>query len=494
MTPASQNWDCDRDADGIRAAQREWATRPVPERLRYVLRLRHLLVKHSQDLARATAEVRRVEAAEVITSEILPLAESCRFLENEAAEILAPRRPGIVGRPLWLTGVKTEIRREPHGIVLILAPSNYPLFLAGTQLLQALVAGNAVLLKPAPAAAEPLFMLLQLLDKAGFPRQLAKLVPEDPQHAHELIRTHAVDKVILTAGSAAGRAVLHSCAEAIIPATVELSGVDSFHVLADADPIRAADVLLFALAMNRGRTCIAPRRILVQQGVAGRLRLALRDRFRSRRAAIEDLPSWVRDEVNAALQSGAQVVAGDWPADAAVPFRYPLILEKVPASSRLRTDDHFSPLAVLDEVKDEEEAICTERACPYALGASVFTRDQGRANAFASRLAAGSITANDTAIPTADPRLPFGGRKRSGFGVTRGPEGLLEMTAPQVISWRSPTAWLPHLDAPAPGDEERFHHLLNLLHGQGFLSRLTSLRFLLTRRRRNQSTNNSKHG
>jgi aldehyde dehydrogenase (NAD+) len=91
------------------------------------------------------------------------------------------------------------------------------------------------------------------------------------------------------------------------------------------------------------------------------------------------------------------------------------------------------------------------------------------------------VTINDAIVPTADPRLPFGGRKKSGFGVTRGPEGLLELTAPRVIARRASNSWLPHLDVPSPGDEERFQNLLHLLHGDGWWSRFRSLRKLLSR-------------
>jgi acyl-CoA reductase-like NAD-dependent aldehyde dehydrogenase len=482
-----------RSTDSILQAQRNWADQTVPERLRIIARLRQLLVREAKALSAASGRIRGVDAAQVITSEVLPLIEGCRFLENHATEILAPRRLGLLDRPLWLGGVHSEIRREPYGRVLILAPSNYPLFLAGAQLLQALVAGNAVLVKPAPGAAEPIAMLRDLLRQAALPDGLCTLLPEDPEAVHEWIRKE-VDKVILTGGTAAGRAVLQTCAESIVPATVELSGVDVVHVLEDANPARAADLVLYGLALNHGRTCIAPRRLLVQRGVAGRLRTALQDRFRSRRAPVTDLLPWVRQEVNEALAGGARVIAGTW-AEAEGIYRYPLVLEHLPATSRLRTEDHFAPICSFQEVTDEEEAIALDRECPYALGATVFTRNEQRGAAFGSRLPAGSVTVNDLIVPTADPRIPFGGRKRSGFGVTRGAEGLWELTTPQVISRRSENSWLPHLDAPAPGDEERFAHLLNLLHGSGLISRLTSLGYLLKRGRRNDRSNQtSNHG
>jgi acyl-CoA reductase-like NAD-dependent aldehyde dehydrogenase len=434
-----------------------------------------------------------VDPAEVLTSEVLPLAEGCRFLEAQAAGLLAPRQLGTLDRPLWLSGVRTEVRRAPYGVVLILAPSNYPLFLAGAQLLQALVAGNAVRVKPAPGAVEPLAILRDLLLQSGLPTGLLELLPDDLEAVHQLIREQA-DKVVLTGGMAAGRAVLRTCADAIVPATVELSGVDVVHVLDDADPVRAADMLLYGLALNRGRTCIAPRRILVHQAVAGDLRAALQDRFRSRRAPITELSPWVRDALNEALAQGAKVISGAW-SDAEGLFRYPLILEHVPGPSRLWNDVHFGTIAVLQVVSSVEEALELDRACPFALGSTVFCRDERRGTAFATQLPAGSVTINDLIIPTADPRAPFGGRKRSGFGGSRGPEGLLEMTTPQVITLRRANSWLPHLDAPASGDDERFTHLLNLLHGNGLLSRLGSLRYLLTQgRRKNRSNENNNHG
>jgi len=451
-----------------------------------ILEFRSLLVHHSSGLAARCAQVRGVAPAEVLTSELLPLAKACRFLETQAVDLLAPRFPSLTGRPLWLGGVRSEVQRAPHGLVLILAPSNYPIFLAGVQLLQALVAGNAVLLKPAPGAADPLIALAKLLETSGLPSRLLSLLPEDPGQVHDVIRNLA-DKVVLTGGSAAGQAILQTCAEAVVPATVELSGVDAFHVLMDADAERAADLLLYGLALNRGRTCVAPRRVFVHQAAAPLMRQALKDRFRSCRAAASDLTPWVRDEVNSALNEGASIVAGSWTGAEGV-FRYPLVLEGVPASSRLRDGDHFGPIAVFDEVSSEDEAVLRDQLCPFALGAAVFSRNEANGAAFGARLPAPNITVNDLIVPTADPRLPFGGRKRSGFGVTRGPEGLLEMTVPRVISRRPVNSWLPHLDVPGPDDEERFRHLLNLLHGNGFFSRLGSLQFLVSRGRKSKAS------
>ena len=125
-------------------------------------------------------------------------------------------------------------------------------------------------------------------------------------------------------------------------------------------------------------------------------------------------------------------------------------------------------------------------SCPYALGASVFG-DGGEAQSVAARLDVGVVTINDLIVPTADPRLPFGGRGESGFGVTRGAEGLLEMTRPKVISKRR-GKWLPHLDAPTEADDDILSGLLDFSYSSGFRSRLRGLRKLISSARRAKKT------
>ena len=131
-----------------RVAQARWASTPLATRLALVRELRHLLAENAGQLAEASASARHRPALESLTAEVLPLAEACRLLEREAESILATRRLGRRALPLWLAGVRREIRREPLGVVLIIGPGNYPLLLPGVQLIQALAAGNAVLLKP----------------------------------------------------------------------------------------------------------------------------------------------------------------------------------------------------------------------------------------------------------------------------------------------------------------------------------------------------------
>jgi acyl-CoA reductase-like NAD-dependent aldehyde dehydrogenase len=147
---------------------------------------------------------------------------------------------------------------------------------------------------------------------------------------------------------------------------------------------------------------------------------------------------------------------------------------------RLLREDVFAPVLSLVPVADTEAALSAARLCPYALGASVFG-PEAPARALAARVQAGSVCVNDLIVPTADPRLPFGGRGRSGFGLTRGAEGLLEMTVAKTVSIRRGRL-RPHLDPPRPGDEARFAALITTLHGAA-RERMAALRGLVRPRR-----------
>ncbi|MEM9702740.1 MAG: aldehyde dehydrogenase family protein, partial [Planctomycetota bacterium] len=153
----------------LRTAQPAWAQTPIPERLEIVAEFRRLLAQNPDRLVDAVASPVRTDRAETLSAEILPLCEACRFLERKAEDLLEPKRRRNRGRPAWLYGVTLTDRRDPHGVVLILGTWNYPLFLTGTQTLQALTAGNSVLIKPGRGSRTAAAALRDLLLEAGLP-------------------------------------------------------------------------------------------------------------------------------------------------------------------------------------------------------------------------------------------------------------------------------------------------------------------------------------
>lgn len=431
-----------------RAAQTIWSNTPLRLRLDAVRQFRQFVAREAEALAENQTGHRPL--AEVLASELLPLAEACRFLEQEAERILASRKVGWRKRPAWLLGTRSDVIREPHGLVLIIAPSNYPILLPGVHILQALIAGNAVLLKPGVGGGVAANELAQRLYRAGLHRDLLQVLPESAQAAREAIAA-GPDKVVFTGSAEIGTNVLSQLAPRAVPATMELAGCDAVIVRQDADLDLAARALAFGLRLNSGNTCIAPRRVLVSRAIAtefeGRLSQELAHNPPApltSRARAELLPM-----IQEALAGGAHLLAGK--VEPGVAVSGPIVVCGLQPGSLLLRKDFFAPVMSVLTVEDDESAIRIANDNPFALGASIFSRDLVEAEGLARRIHAGVVCVNDLIAPTADARLPFGGHKRSGFGVTRGEEGLLEMTRPKVIIRRA-TRWHIHLDPPTDAD------------------------------------------
>jgi acyl-CoA reductase-like NAD-dependent aldehyde dehydrogenase len=476
------------DLTVMRQAQRAWARTDWPVRLGVIRRARQLIASEARELALVSAQARQRPLAETLVSEVLPLADACRFLERRAAKILAPKKIGVAGRPLWLTGVQGEIRREPYGLVLIIGPSNYPLLLPAIQALQALAAGNAVLIKPGAGGRAVALAFAAVMANAGLPPALLRVLPETTDAARIAFRS-GVDKVVLTGSAETGAAVLAELATQLIPATMELSGCDAMFVRADADLDLVVNALLFGLRLNAGATCIAPRRVFVHAAQATELegRLARALETENQLTLTGPAANRLRPLAEAALAAGAHLIGGKISATGVIT---PLVLGGTSPTMSLLNEDVFAPVVSLVTVADDAEALSQAGKCRFALGASIFSGDEAAAEAFAAQINAGTVVINDVIAPIADPRVPFGGRGRSGFGSTRGAEGLLEMTVPKVIITRRGRA-RPHFAVSAAGDENIFAAYLRLVHGRGFNLRWAAgknLWLLLVRKYRNSKS------
>jgi len=457
-----------RAMESARTAQRYWASGPLRLRLKIIRRVRHLIADEAESLARAANEFRQRPLAEILSAEVLPLADACRFLDRESRRILRTRRLGRSGRPLWLAGVESEVRREPHGLVLIIGPGNYPLFLPAVQMLQALAAGNAVLLKPGDHGSPAALAFLKLLNRAGLPHDLVHLLPEASAAAQSAIALR-VDKVVLTGSATTGEEVLAQCAKTLTPVTAELSGCDAFFVRADADLDLVVRALRFGLRLNGGATCIAPRRVFVHHTLAAELEERLRSIPFETSLLLDPL---LLNCVTDALIAGADLIAGGIESDGRR-LRVPLILSGVAPSMQLVHEDIFAPVLSLISVVDDAAALEFSAQCQYSLGAAIFSRDDEGAQDFADQVRAGVVVINDLIVPTADPRVPFGGRGRSGFGSTRGAEGLLEMTVPKVVSVRHGKSHR-HFHEPQQGDSKIFGAYIRATHGKGWRTRFSA--------------------
>ena len=300
MTSASSKETVEASIAKLREAQRSWSAMPLRKRLRRIGEFRKRLCARAEGLAKLCACGR--SEAEVLVTEILPLCDAARFLERAAAEILSSKRMSRRLRPIWLSGVDGEVRREPFGVVLVIGANNYPVFLVGVQMLQALAAGNAVLIKPAPRTKHIIEQVVEIARESGMDGVVE--VTDESRESALLAIEAEVDKVFFTGGSEAGNSVMHAAAEKAIPTVMELSGCDAFIVMASADLREAAAAVRFGLTLNNGRTCMRPARLLVEASVASEFNrwLELEVRSAQREATVEERKSlWpLIDNVRAA--------------------------------------------------------------------------------------------------------------------------------------------------------------------------------------------------
>lgn len=483
-----------------RIAQHDWRQLPLKKRAKRISRFAACVVQHRQEIAQAIEYPNRTSYLETITAELLPLAETAKWLGANARSILRTRKTSKLKTPMWLGSLISRVQREPRGVVLILGTWNYPIFLTGSQILHAIVAGNGVIIKPAPGCEAVTWKLAQMCYECGIPKDLIQVIDSSIEAGKCAMET-GVDHVVMTGSSRSGRHVLEQSISQLSSATLELSGCDSVLVLEDANLERLTKLLRFGLRLNGGATCIAPRRIFVLESMLDQFTALLKDKLTESHAGpwctSISRPTYeqLKPAVDDALKRGASLMldwkcddsrresvdsgtrGSDWIATGQV------VLNQVTPEMLICGIDIFAPLMTILPVKDIDQAIELNNRCKYGLCVSIFGQEN-RASSLAPRLRAGSVIINDLIVPTADPRLPFGGRGESGFGVTRGDEGLLEMTVPQVITVRR-GKWLPHSDLPHPQDEQLLDGLLQFQHGREWTLRIGGLKKLLASIRRN---------
>lgn len=449
--------------EAARTAQQEWAQLSVRQRLRPVRALRRLLVSACDNLCAAVARDVGKGSEETIGGDLIPLADACRFLEQEAGRLLRPQRvPGRV-RPLWLWGQTDTVHRQPRGVVGIIGTWNYPLFLNGVQIAQALTAGNAVLWKPSEVSPSCAVLLHDLLLEAGFPPALVQLLDATREAGAALVDAD-INHLVFTGSASTGRRLAAHLGERLISSTLELSGCDACFVLEDADVALAARAAWFGANLNRGQTCLGVRRVFVQRAVYSDFCERLSQLAAAAQPCALALATQVQQAerlVQTALAAGGRLLSPTRPpaTNGKADQCQPAVIADARPDMALCREASFAPLVGVLPFDTLEQALAMEAQCTYALGASIFTRSPTRAARLAARLRAGAVTVNDVIAPTAHPATPFGGHGDSGWGVTQGAEGLLEMTVPQVVSLRT-DQYRPHYDLTTPGGAAAHGELL----------------------------------
>ena len=369
-----------------------------------------------------------------MVAEVLPLLAAGKFLEQQAEKILRARRLGTTGLPFWLSGLESEIQRVPFGLVLVIGPANYPLFLPGVQTLQGLAAGNAVVWKPGRGGGAVAELFANAMYRAGLPRELLRITDESAEAAEREIASGA-DKVFFTGSASTGQLLLKRLADTLTPCVAELSGCDAVVVLPSAEMGRVVQALAFGMRLNGSATCMAPRRVLLVDAADGwRSEFVERLQEALRLVGGIALPKRIRQQLSGLLDEarrGGATVLGDGDGG----MFGPVLIVDATAEMRIARTDVFAPVLTVIDIEGDAGVLAAQEACPFGLTTSIFGNEV-EARRLAAKLTSGTVLVNDLIVPTADPRVPFGGRRQSGFGVTRGAEGLLEMTAVRTVAVR----------------------------------------------------------
>ena len=460
----------------MRIAQGQWEQLPIKDKLQKVRKFRHLLVVQRDKIAKALFLDSGKPYEEALGAEILPLAEACKFLEKNAAHLLSPRKIRSSDTPWWLFLQKSKVHRKARGIVGIIGTWNYPLFLNGVQIIQALVAGNGVVWKPSENALETNKILAELLLET-FPPDIFKELSSSRESGPVLIDSN-IDFVVMTGSVETGKAIAKKCAERLIPSTLELSGIDSLLLLDDGDVDLAVSAAWFAMNINAGQTCMASRRFLIPETMLEKVTtklLELAKKFKPRKILMESQANCALPLIDAAMVEGAELI---WPLNKSDIWKDgnfdACILINVREEMRICNEAIFTPVLSVITYKSIEDAIRISNASSFGLCASIFTANQVLGEKVALELKVGSVSINDAIVPHAHPATPFGGVGLSGWGATQGEEGLLEMTRPMSISIVS-GKFRPHyeLATPKAGDSIPIvEGILLALHSPNWVGRI----------------------
>ncbi|MGX6510129.1 succinic semialdehyde dehydrogenase [Rhodococcus sp. SJ-2] len=439
--------------DRARKAQVAWAKTPAAERAEIFHRYRDLLISKREslmDMAQAETGKSRASAQE----EVLDIAMTARYYARTAAKLLRPRN--ATGMLPILT--KTTVRHHPKGVVGVIAPWNYPMTLAVSDAIPALLAGNAVVLKPDSQTPYCALAVADLLYEAGLPRDVFAVVP-GPGSVVGTALVENTDYLMFTGSSQTGRLLAEQAGRRLIGFSAELGGKNPMIVTEGANLREVTEAAMRACFSNSGQLCISIERIYVERSIAPEFLRMFGDRVRKVALGAsydfgtemgslinEDQVKTVSGHVDDATSKGATVVAGGKARPDLGPLFYePTVLTDVPEDAECYAEETFGPLVSVYPVDNVEEAIRRANDTEYGLNASVWARTKAEGEAIAARIHAGTVNVDEGYAPAwGSTDAPMGGMGISGVGRRHGADGLLKYTEAQTIA----TTRVLNLDGP----------------------------------------------
>jgi len=439
-----------------RKAQPPWARLSFEERGRHLERAIRMLLLRQDDILDVIVAETGKPRVEALAAELLPACDALQFYAKRAKRILADRRI-----PLHLLrSKKLRITYKPLGVVGIITPWSSPFLLALNPTAQALMAGNAVVLKPSEATPFSARLVEELLNDAGLPEGVFNLVLGDAETGEALVE-EGVDKISFTGNARTGRQVAEACGRNLVPCALQLGGKDPMIVCADADLERAARGAIFGAFSNSGQSCTSTERVYVVDEVAeeftrrcvaetGRLRQGAEGEFDVGAIIWPGQIEIIEEHVRDAVAKGARVLTGGRRNPDQPGFFYePTILTNVNQDMAVMREETCGPVLPIMRVSDEDEALRLANDSRYGLNANVWTRNRYRGTELAKAIEAGCVVVNDCMLTYGATESPFGGVKESGIGRVNGEMGLRSYCHTQSLvidrlGARTEPLWYPH--------------------------------------------------
>lgn len=436
-----------------RAAQAGWAARPASERAAVLERYRGLVFANA-DVLMDVAQTETGKSRSAAQEELLDLALNARYYAKHGPAMLAPQ-----GVSTSVPGVMSaEVRYQPKGVVGLIAPWNYPMAMSISDALPALLAGNAVVVKPDSQTPYCTLVNAELLYQAGVPREVFAVIPGPGSVVGSAIVDNC-DYLMFTGSTATGRRLAEQCARRLIGISAELGGKNPMIVTRDANLDRAAKTATRACFANAGQLCMSIERIYVEEPVAAeftekfaaevagmKLGAAYDFSFDMGSLISADQLKTVTGHIEDAVAKGATVVAGgESRPDIGPLFHEPTLLTGVTDDMTCARTETFGPLVSIYPVADVDEAVARANDSEYGLNASVWAGSDREGQEIAARLRTGSVNVNEGYTTSyGATAAPMGGMGASGLGRRHGPDGLLKYCESQTIA----TQHVPVIDAP----------------------------------------------
>jgi len=421
-----------------RTAQETWAQFGLRNRIEVIRKFQAKLYDRKSEIAAAVTREAGKPLVEALVTEVLVVLDAARFLIDNAWGLL---RDEPVPHGNLVTKLKSgSLVREPHGVIGIISPWNYPFSIPATETLAALVAGNAVVLKPSELTPIVALELASLLHAAGVPEEIFQVVVGEGPAGAALLRS-PIDKLVFTGSVTTGKRIAAAAAERLLPVVLELGGKDPMLVLDDADIDVASSAAVWGAFVNAGQACLSVERCYVHHSLYEAFAAACAQKTKQLRIgngmdAHTDVGPMIQERqvkiveshVEDAKARGVRVLAGGKRLPELGPnFYAPTVLADVTHDMRIMREETFGPVLPVMSCADDDEAVRLANDSEYGLAASVWTRDPKRGDRLARRIHAGTVMVNDVVSCFGISEAPHGGVKASGVGRTHGRFGLDEM-------------------------------------------------------------------